>query len=87
MRVGGIPTDMSDLDLRELFASSGKIVSFHVSGSVYSASSMPRMATIRYDTPASAENAVRQMDGTKLRSHTLKVMLEVQRARSAAKPY
>ena len=30
---------------------------------------------------------VRQMDGTKLRSHTLKVMLEVQRARSAAKPY
>ena len=30
-------------------------------------------ATIRYDAPASAEAAVRTMDGTRLRSHTLKV--------------
>jgi len=44
-----------------------------VNGSVYSASSMPRTATIRYDAPASAEAAVRTMDGTRLRSHTLKV--------------
>ena len=34
---------------------------------------MPRTATIRYDAPASAEAAVRTMDGTRLRSHTLKV--------------
>ena len=44
-----------------------------VNGSVYSASAMPRTATIRYDAPASAEAAVRTMDGTRLRSHTLKV--------------
>lgn len=87
VRVGGVPPDMSDLDLRELFGPCGTIVKFEVSGSVYSSSSMPRTASIRFDTPASAENAVKQMDGAKLRSHTLKVMLEVQRARSAAKPY
>jgi len=87
VRVGGVPPDMSDLDLRELFAPCGTIVKFEVSGSVYSSSSTPRTASIRFDTPASAENAVKQMDGAKLRSHTLKVMLEVQRARSAAKPY
>ena len=44
-----------------------------LNGSAYSASSMPRTATIRYDAPASAEAAVRTMDGTRLRSHTLKV--------------
>ena len=44
-----------------------------MNGSVYSASAMPRTATIRYDAPASAEAAVRTMDGTRLRSHTLKV--------------
>jgi len=87
VRVGGVPPDMSDLDLRELFSRSGTVLSLQVTGSVYSASSMPRTATIRYDAPASAEAAVRTMDGTRLRSHTLKVMMEAQHPRSAAKPY
>ena len=34
-----------------------------------------------------AEAAVRTMDGTRLRSHTLKVMMEAHHPRSVAKPY
>ncbi len=85
VRVGGVPSDMGDLDLRDLFSRCGTILSVQLTGSAYSSSTQPRQATIRFDTPASAETAVRQMDGTKLRSNTLKVMLEAQKPR--AKPY
>jgi len=75
VRVRGLPGAMSDAEVRELFGSSGRILSVALERGAYSAGAQPKEATITFDARASAELAVKTMDGTKLRQATLAVEL------------
>jgi len=77
VRVSGVPSSMSEPDLKELFAPFGHVSSIEMR-SGYSAGTGPKSALLKYDTLASAELAVKQMHGTKMRSNKLEVVLEEQ---------
>ena len=86
VRVSGIPPDLADMDLKELFGSCGAVVSVRMDRGAYSAGSQPKSAVVRFDTPASAELAVKQMNGTRMRSNKLSVT-KLQPAGSMHRPY
>ena len=75
VKVRGLPPSMGDADVREIFGSCGRIVRVFLDRAAYSAGSAPKNATVAFDASASAELAVKQMNGIKMRSHTLVVEL------------
>ena len=93
VKAKGLPATMSEADVRELFASCGRIV--HVSlergPDGYSTATTPKSGTIYFDALGSAQTAVKQMDGTKLRAYTIKVEMASESGAAAransAKPY
>ena len=86
MRVRGLPATMADADVRELFSSCGRITRVVLDRAAYSAGTAPKSALVYFDAIASAEVAVKQNDGIKMRQHTLSVALECN-IKAAAKPY
>ena len=87
MQVTGIPPDLDDVSLRELFGSCGAVVSVQMDRGNYSAGTQPKSAVVRFDTPASAELAVKQMNGTRMRANQLTVNKLTATASHAARPY
>lgn len=77
---------MGDADVREIFASCGRITKVNLDRPGYSQGG-PKGATLFFDAKASAELAVKQMDGVKLRGDTLHVALEGGGGQHRAKPY
>ena len=75
VRVRGLPPSMAEADVRDVFASCGRIVRCTIDRSAYSAGSSPKGATVCFDASASADLAVKQMNGTKMRNFTLQVDL------------
>lgn len=83
--VKGLPASMSEADVKELFSSCGRILRVALERDAYSAGTHPKSGTVVFDQKASALEAVKQMDGIKMRAHTLKVELKDGDARP--KPY
>ena len=75
VRVRGLPASMSDADVREIFASCGRITAVVLDRSAYSSGSTPKGATVHFDASASAELAAKNMNGVKMRAATLSVEL------------
>eukprot|EP00967_Tisochrysis_lutea_P132293 scaffold230772_cov40-Tisochrysis_lutea.AAC.1 len=76
VRIRGLPGSMSDADVREIFSSCGQVVSVSLERGAYSAGAdVPKGATVTFDSLGSAQTAVRQMDGTKMRGSRLDVTL------------
>ena len=75
VRVRGLPPSLTDPDVKELFAACGRITHMTLDRAASLNSSEPKSARLNFDARASAELAVKQMDGTKLRSHTIHVTL------------
>ncbi|KAL1503955.1 hypothetical protein AB1Y20_010373 [Prymnesium parvum] len=87
VQVHGIPPDLDDVALRELFGSCGQVVSVQLDRGNYSAGSHPKSAVVRFDVPASADLAVKQVHGTRMRSHQLTVKKLTDTAAYSARPY
>jgi hypothetical protein len=90
VRVHGLPPAMSDSEVRELFGSCGKIVSVVLDRAGYSSGSVPKGGVVTFDAKGSADVAVAQMNGTKLRNNRLTVELvggAAGGARAASRPY
>ena len=75
VRIRGLPSTMGEAEVRELFSTCGRIVRVYLDRADYSASQAPKSGVVSFDVLASAEVAVKQMDGTKLRQQTLSVSL------------
>ena len=58
VRVSGIPPEMSQMDVKDMFATCGQVVRVDLDRSHYSGGSTPKSAAVVYDTPASADLAV-----------------------------
>mmetsp|Transcript_66567 Transcript_66567/g.198896 ORF Transcript_66567/g.198896 Transcript_66567/m.198896 type:complete len:103 (+) Transcript_66567:3-311(+) len=87
VQVSGIPPDLDDHALKELFGSCGTVVSCQMDRGNYSAGSRPKSAVVRFDTPATAELAVKQINGTRMRSNQLTVTKLAATAAHGARPY
>ena len=75
VKVRGLPASMSDTDVREMFSASGRVTHVALERDAYSSGQQPKSATISFDAPASAQVAIKTMDGTKMRAITLHVEL------------
>ena len=75
------------LQVRELFASCGRITLVSLERDGYSAGTSPKAGSVHFDAKASADVAVKTMDGIKMRAHTLKVELIAEHDAKRSKPY
>lgn len=75
VRVSGIPAEMPDHDVKELFVSAGLVLGVKLDRGAYSASSQPKSGTICFDSPSTAKRAIDIYNGTKMRGNTLTIEL------------
>lgn len=76
VRVRGLPGSMSDADLRDIFSACGRVTAVAMERGAYSAGAdVPKSATVTLDSVGSAQAAVRQLHGSKLRGSRLEVAM------------
>lgn len=71
--LSGIPPDLQDADVRELFGTYGAVTELVLDRGSYSAGAGPKSGYITFDGAIGAATAAKALDGKTMRQHTLRV--------------